>query len=208
MLGLGKVSSVFSVPFLAHTVYYAPAAVSKRKEKSFCQECLRVLQHVSCNEELSRKTDFSPPTTAVCPSPVKLGSHSLFSWSLSSPHSSITAIIKVPFLCNDPGFAEYSLKYCTSEPWLLLFLLYATFQFSLWNPENLIIHFIVLFFQHVKWVLQWFESILKLNCICFEQVQMNTQALVNQAGAIKIIGKVIPLRNCLILSTFATAMVQ
>lgn len=82
MLGLGKVRSVFSIQFLAHLVYYAPAAVSKTKEKSFYQERLRALQHVSCNEVLSRKADFIPSTTAVCPSPVKLGSHPLFSSSL------------------------------------------------------------------------------------------------------------------------------
>lgn len=55
--------------------------MSKGKE-SFCWECLRTLQHVSCNEVLSRKADFILLTTAVCSSPVKLGSHPLFSWSL------------------------------------------------------------------------------------------------------------------------------
>ena len=79
---------------------------------------------------------------------------------------------------------------------------------SPYRTENLIIHFIALFFQHVKWVLQWFESILKLNCIPFEQVQMNMQAVVNQACAIKMIVKVIPFRKCLPLSTSATATFQ
>lgn len=37
---------------------------------------------------------------------------------------------------------------------------------------------------------------------------MNTQAGVNQACAIKMIVKVIPLRKCLILPTSATEMVQ
>ena len=79
--GRGEVFSPFHFWHIKFT-YYTPAAVSKEKENSFYWECQRALQCVSCNEVLSRKADFVPPTTTACSTPFKLGSHTLFSWSL------------------------------------------------------------------------------------------------------------------------------
>lgn len=137
---------------------------------------------------------------------VKLGSHPLFSWLIC--HLLITVSLQLSRcpLCAMTWDLQDTL-WSTAQENLDFYCFFSMQHFS--SPsETLIIHFIVLFFQHVKWVLQWFESIVKSNCICFEQVQMNTQALVNQSGANKIIGKVILLRNCLILSTAATAKFQ